>query len=69
MGKLTTKARDKLSKSEFGLPGSRKYPVENASHARNALARVSQQEKKGNISEGSAAKVRAKARAVLNKNK
>lgn len=65
MSKLTTKARKKLPKKDFGLPGERKYPVEDKSHAKNALARVSQQEKKGNISKSSAAKVRAKARKKL----
>lgn len=39
--KLTAKARKALPKSAFALPGGR-YPVEDASHARNALARVSQ---------------------------
>ena len=41
MGKLTTKARKAIPTGDFALPG-RRYPVENASHARNALARVSQ---------------------------
>jgi len=41
MAKLTTKARKALPKKDFALPGGR-YPIENASHARNALARVSQ---------------------------
>lgn len=40
-GALTTKARNKLPDSDFALPG-RKYPIENLSHARNALSRVSQ---------------------------
>jgi hypothetical protein len=69
MAKLTTKQRNKLPKSEFALPKSRKYPCENKSHARNALARVSQQENKGNISSSEAAKVRAKANKVLGKSK
>jgi hypothetical protein len=41
MAKLTSKSRSKIKKSNFALPG-RRYPVEDASHARNALARVSQ---------------------------
>lgn len=40
-GKLTTEARNNLPSSDFALPG-RRYPIENPSHARNALARVSQ---------------------------
>ncbi|MGX7680068.1 DUF6582 domain-containing protein [Jatrophihabitans sp. DSM 45814] len=39
---LTTKDRKKLSKSSFALPGKRKYPIPDKSHARNALARVAQ---------------------------
>ena len=43
MGKnLGTKARNKLGKSAFALPGKRKYPIPDIAHARNALARVAQ---------------------------
>lgn len=41
MARLRSAARKKLPKKAFALPG-RRYPIENASHARNALARVSQ---------------------------
>lgn len=41
MAKLTTKARKALSRGSFALPG-RRYPIEDANHARNALSRVSQ---------------------------
>jgi hypothetical protein len=41
MAKLTTKARNALPTKAFAGP-NRSYPIENASHARNALARVSQ---------------------------
>lgn len=41
MAKLTAKSRNALPDSAFAGPG-RSYPVENASHARNALARASQ---------------------------
>lgn len=40
--KLTTKSRKALSKSDFAIPSKRAYPIENKSHAQNALARVSQ---------------------------
>ena len=69
MSKLTTKARNKLPKSKFALPAERKYPVENKSHARNALARASQMYNKGKLSESAKAKVDAKAHAVLRKGK
>ena len=39
--KLTTKARKKIPSKDFAGP-DRSYPVEDASHARNALARVAQ---------------------------
>ena len=42
MAKLTAKQRSKLRKSQFALPAQRKYPINDKSHARNALARVSQ---------------------------
>lgn len=41
MAKLTSKARNALPDSDFAGPG-RSYPVEDASHARNALSRASQ---------------------------
>ena len=40
MAKLTTKARKALSASSFVFPASRKFPIEDASHARNALSRA-----------------------------
>ena len=42
MAKLTAKKRAALPKTDFAVPGKRAYPVPDASHARNALARVSQ---------------------------
>ena len=41
MARLTTAARKKIPSSQFAGPG-RSYPIEDASHARNALARASQ---------------------------
>lgn len=41
MAKLTSKQRNALPKDAFALPG-RRYPIEDANHARNALARVAQ---------------------------
>lgn len=42
MAVLTAKARAKLKKSQFAEPGKRAYPIQDEAHARNALARVSQ---------------------------
>ena len=41
MAKLTKATRANIPTSSFALPG-RRYPIENPSHARNALSRVSQ---------------------------
>jgi hypothetical protein len=41
MTKLTSKERDSLPERSFALSG-RRYPIEDIAHARNALARVSQ---------------------------
>ena len=41
MAKLTKATRAKIPAQSFALPG-RRYPIEDPSHARNALARVSQ---------------------------
>ena len=57
MTKLTTKGRNQIAGKNFALPG-RRYPIEDASHARNALSRVSQ-----NGSPAEKAKVRAKVAA------
>ncbi len=42
MARLTAAERNKLPSSAFAEPKERKYPMEDKSHARNALARVSQ---------------------------
>lgn len=69
MAKLTTESRNKLKKSEFGMPGERKYPINDKSHAANAKARASQMEKKGKISESTKEKIDAKANKVLKRGK
>jgi hypothetical protein len=38
---LTTKQRNALPDSDFAMPERRAYPIENVSHARDALSRVS----------------------------
>lgn len=40
MTDLTATGRKKLPDKDFALPEKRKYPIPDASHARNALARV-----------------------------
>ena len=77
MAKLTAKTRQGLKSSQFALPGKGEgpkgagagsYPIPDASHARNALARVSQH---GSSAEKATvrAKVRAKFPAIGQKGK
>ena len=65
MTKLTTKARKSIPKKEFGLPGERKYPMPDRSHAANAKARATQMVKAGKLSSSSASKIKAKANRIL----
>lgn len=65
MAKLRAARRNKLKSSTFGLPGQRKYPMPDRSHAANAKARATQMVKRGKLSPASAAKIRAKANRIL----
>ncbi|MDE2024911.1 MAG: hypothetical protein KGJ07_00280 [Patescibacteria group bacterium] len=69
MAELSTKRRKSLSKKQFGLPESRKYPMPDKSHAANAKARATQMVKAGKLSESSKDKIFAKANKVLGKGK
>lgn len=61
MAKLSTRSRKELPKSSFGEPGSRKYPMPDKAHARNAKARASMMEHEGKLSKGEERKIDAKA--------
>jgi hypothetical protein len=61
MAKLTSKKRNSLSKSTFGLPGSRKYPMPDKSHAANAKARAKQQYNMSKLSLDQLRQIDAKA--------
>jgi len=69
MARLTAARRKKLRKSSFGLPGSRKYPMHDKAHARNAKGRATQQYKKGRISKSTRDRIHAKANRVLRRGK
>jgi hypothetical protein len=69
MAKLDAAKRKKIPKKEFGLPGEKKYPMPDKSHAANAKARATQMEKKGKLSAASKSKIDAKANKVLGKKK
>lgn len=42
MAKITSRGRKRMKSTTFAIPSKRKYPIPDASHARNALARVAQ---------------------------
>ena len=69
MARLTSKARDKLPKKDFGEPGKRAYPMPDKSHAANAKARATQAKKAGRMSASTEAKIDAKANRVLKEKK
>lgn len=65
MAKLSAAARREIPRGEFGLPGQRKYPMPDRSHAANAKARATQQVEKGRLSASAAAEIRKKANRIL----
>jgi hypothetical protein len=67
MAELSTRKRNAEQKADFGLPEKRKYPMPDKSHARNAKARASQQEDKGNLSADDKKKIDRKADQILDK--
>lgn len=67
MAKLSTGKRNQLPRSDFGIPGERKYPMPDANHARNAKARASEAAHTGRISAATREKIDAKANKKLGK--
>ena len=65
MGLYTAAMRKQMPASEFGMPGERKYPMPDRSHAVNAKSRATQMVKAGKLSPASAAKIKAKANRML----
>ena len=64
MAKLSTKQRDKMPKKEFAGPG-KSFPIENKSHARNAISGAARSENAGKLSSASKAKIDTKADKIL----
>jgi hypothetical protein len=67
MAKLTTSNKKAEPKGDFGLPEERKYPMPDASHARNAKARASQMKRQGKLTGADKKKIDAKADRILGK--
>lgn len=61
---LSTASRKKLPAGKFALPSKRKYPIHDAAHVRNALARAAQQIKRGGQSAADAHAALPKIRAA-----
>lgn len=61
MAKLTSAARKNIPTKEFAGP-ARSYPIEDKAHAKNAIARATQQVTAGNLTPSQGAKIKAKAR-------
>lgn len=66
MAKLTSAERKKLPDDAFALPG-RRYPIPDASHARNALARAKEMYAKGKLSKAEYDTVVRKATEVIDR--
>ena len=69
MGILKAATRNALPKTEFGLPGARKYPMPDKSHAANAKARATQAVNSGRMSTSTEKRIDAKANKVLARSK
>lgn len=64
MSRLSTTTRRAMPKSEFAGPG-KSFPINDKPHARLAIPMATRSERAGNISAGTADKIKAKARAKL----
>lgn len=65
--KLSAADRKRFNPRVFGLPGQRKYPMPDASHAANAKARATQQAESGHLTAEEKALIDRKANNILGK--
>jgi len=65
MAKLKAAARNKLPSSVFGLPGQRKYPMEDRVHQIKAEEFATKEQRAGKLSPAQASRIRAKAKRLL----
>jgi hypothetical protein len=65
MARLSTKDRNDLPDSAFGLPDKRAYPMPDKNHARDAKARASEEYHRGNLSADEKAQIDRTADAIL----
>lgn len=69
MARLTAAKRRNLPKSDFGLPGSRGYPMQDRGHAIAAKGRARQAVKAGRMPRSTEEKIDAKADRKLHDGK
>ena len=67
MARLKAAVRNKLPSSAFGLPGQRKYPMEDRTHQIKAEQFATKEERKGKLSPAQASRIRAKAKRLMGK--
>ena len=65
MGQLPTNERNALLDTAFGLPQKRAYPIPDASHARNAKARATEEFNLGNLTSAEKDQIDRKANEFL----
>ena len=65
MAKLSTRQRNALPDSAFGLADDRAYPMPDVEHARDAKARASEEFNQGKLSAAQKAQIDAKADAII----
>jgi hypothetical protein len=65
MSQLTTAERNALPDKAFGLPHKRAYPMADASHARDAKARASQEFNLGKLTAAEKKQIDRKADRIL----
>ena len=65
MAKLNAEARNELPSRDFGLPGKRKYPMQDREHQVLAKSYATKMVKRGKLSAASASKIRSKADRLL----
>ena len=65
MAKLDAAERKEIPTREFGLPGKRKYPLQDREHQVLAKSYATKMVKRGKLSPASAAKIRSKADRLL----
>ena len=65
MAKLKAAARNKLPSSAFGLPGQRRYPMEDQVHQIKAEEFATKEQRAGKLSPAQASRIRAKAKRLL----